>query len=272
MASLLTLATLATMLLERDQRHVPSGTGTNLTTVVAANMEPDTTLGDENKSSNDRDASDEKEDGSTKHRMREDDDSDKENMRPYRKKRWNSRSNHAERAQESLVEGDDESLESNSDTTGSTREVDDDDNDYYDVEDGEEDDSEHMSDKENTSGTTCSNNNNTNNENAPYWMHPDWIPMRNSANCGQGTTKCTGFNQKSIDAEQKSPKQIRTELKRYIETHCGLQYSKTALLVDLGVNSNSFRKFMDASNYKDPGRASTCLLGVVKFSLVKVHT
>jgi hypothetical protein len=77
---------------------------------------------------------------------------------------------------------------------------------------------------------------NHNDENAPYWMHKDWMPMTH------GTGK------------QKSPHQIRTELNRYMET---MDRTKTSILHDMKVNSNSFRKFMNPDNYKDPWRAST---------------
>jgi hypothetical protein len=77
----------------------------------------------------------------------------------------------------------------------------------------------------------------------PYWMQKDWIPTIQVRN-----------QKGKIVAEQKPPNEIRQELIRYLKLQ---KKTKTALLLDLGVNSNSFRKFMDASNYKDPWRAGT---------------
>jgi hypothetical protein len=77
----------------------------------------------------------------------------------------------------------------------------------------------------------------------PYWMQKEWIPtiqIRNSKGM--------------LITEQKPPEVIRRELLEYLQVQ---KKSKTALLLDLGVNSNSFRKFMDRSNYKDPWRAGT---------------
>lgn len=77
----------------------------------------------------------------------------------------------------------------------------------------------------------------------PYWMQKDWIPTN------------TVMNQKGkMVVVQKSPDEIRQELLRYLQLK---KKTKTALLCDFGVNSNSLRKFMDASNYKDPWRAGT---------------
>jgi hypothetical protein len=77
----------------------------------------------------------------------------------------------------------------------------------------------------------------------PYWMQKDWIP----------TIQVRHQNGR-IETEQKPPAVIRQELLRYLKLQ---KKTKTALLLDLGVNSNSFRKFMDADNYKEPWRAGT---------------
>jgi hypothetical protein len=85
---------------------------------------------------------------------------------------------------------------------------------------------------------------------SPYWMEPDWIPAVSSSSNGG----------KNGSSKQKTPHQIRTEMRRYMESKRGREKGKTALLSDLGVNSNSFRKFMDPHNYKDSWRASTLKL------------
>lgn len=85
--------------------------------------------------------------------------------------------------------------------------------------------------------------------NIPYWMQPDWFPTVQVRNAH-------GL----IVTEQKSPDAIRRELQQFIRRSTK---TKTALLQDLGVNSNSFRKFMDAPNYKDPWRAGTSTAMIV---------
>jgi hypothetical protein len=102
---------------------------------------------------------------------------------------------------------------------------DDEESEYDDAEESEEEDAQDESKVEKDSDG-----------NVPYWMRNDWTP----------TNSTTG--------KQKSPKQIRVELQRYLQTTLR---TKTSILLDMGVNSNSFRKFMDADNYKDPWRAST---------------
>jgi hypothetical protein len=90
---------------------------------------------------------------------------------------------------------------------------------------------------------------------SPYWMDPDWIPTTSSSSSSGGTR--SDSDKSGIPSKQKTPNQIRTEMRRYMDSKRGQQKSKTALLTDLGVNSNSFRKFMDPHNYKDSWRAST---------------
>jgi hypothetical protein len=83
------------------------------------------------------------------------------------------------------------------------------------------------------------------NESSPYWMRRDWMPTIQRRN-----------ERGVIIEELKSPEDIRLELTQYMKANAATK-KKTALLADFGVNSNSFRKFMDHSNYKDPWRAGT---------------
>lgn len=60
--------------------------------------------------------------------------------------------------------------------------------------------------------------------------------------------------------KQKSPNQIRCELQRYMDA---LNETQTAIIGYLGVNSNSYRKFMNPKTYKDQLSAAqngTCIL------------
>lgn len=52
--------------------------------------------------------------------------------------------------------------------------------------------------------------------------------------------------------KQKSPSQIRNELQRYIDSKAETQ---TAILARMGVNHNSFRRFMNPKTYKNPWKA-----------------
>lgn len=65
-----------------------------------------------------------------------------------------------------------------------------------------------------------------------YWMEPNWVPTNN-------------------DGSQTSPAEIRKQLESFIATS---DRTKTSILASMGVNSNSFRKFM-TKQYKDPWRA-----------------
>lgn len=56
------------------------------------------------------------------------------------------------------------------------------------------------------------------------------------------------FIPRTASGKQKSPNQIRGELQRYIDNASETQ---TAIIGQLGVNSNSFRKFMNPKTYKD---------------------
>jgi hypothetical protein len=87
-----------------------------------------------------------------------------------------------------------------------------------------------------------------------YYMDKSWIPMTtiNSAS--------TGGSRSRPLSKQVSPNTIRVQIRQYMTEHP--EKRKTKLLADLGVNSNSFRKFMDPHNYKEPWRAGTCLSGV----------
>ena len=67
-----------------------------------------------------------------------------------------------------------------------------------------------------------------------YWEDSDWIPVLKSG-------------------KQRSPNMIRNELQRYLDKTAGL--TQTALCRELGVNGNSFSKFMNPKTYKDPWSA-----------------
>jgi hypothetical protein len=62
-----------------------------------------------------------------------------------------------------------------------------------------------------------------------YWDREGWIPL-------------------SKNGTQRTPNQIRGELQRYIDK-CGS--TQSAVLERMGVNSNSFRRFMDPKSYKN---------------------
>jgi len=67
----------------------------------------------------------------------------------------------------------------------------------------------------------------------PYWQQEEWIPMTNSG-------------------KQRTPNMIRNELQRYIDTN---NTTQSSVIQQLGVNNNSFRKFMNPKTYKDPWSA-----------------
>lgn len=56
------------------------------------------------------------------------------------------------------------------------------------------------------------------------------------------------FVPRTASGKQKSPNQIRGELQRYIDASSETQ---TAIIGHLGVNNNSFRKFMNPKTYKN---------------------
>ncbi|KAL3770429.1 hypothetical protein ACHAWO_009509 [Cyclotella atomus] len=70
------------------------------------------------------------------------------------------------------------------------------------------------------------------------WDHPQWIP-------------------RDMNGQQKSPNKIRGELQRYIDA-CKADGSmtQTQIIDKMGVNSNSFRKFMNPKTYKDQWSAT----------------
>ena len=57
-----------------------------------------------------------------------------------------------------------------------------------------------------------------------------------------------GFIPRTASGKQKSPNQIRGELQCYIDSS---NETQTAIIEELGVNSNSFRKFMNPKTYKN---------------------
>jgi hypothetical protein len=63
----------------------------------------------------------------------------------------------------------------------------------------------------------------------PYWHEDGWVPRTKAG-------------------KQRTPNMIRNELQKHIDT-CG--ETQTAVIQQLGVNSNSFRKFMNPKTYKD---------------------
>lgn len=66
-------------------------------------------------------------------------------------------------------------------------------------------------------------------DNLPYWEERGWVP----------TTK---------SGKQRTPNMIRNELQRYIDNSSETQ---TAILDRMGVNNNSFRRFMNPKTYKN---------------------
>lgn len=56
------------------------------------------------------------------------------------------------------------------------------------------------------------------------------------------------FIPRTASGKQKSPNQLRGELQRYIDSS---NETQTAIIEELGVNSNSFRKFMNPKTYKN---------------------
>lgn len=87
-----------------------------------------------------------------------------------------------------------------------------------------------------------------------YYMDQRWIPMTTNNNASTGGSRSRPLS------KQVSPNTIRVQIRQYMTEHP--EKRKTKLLADLGVNSNSFRKFMDPHNYKEPWRAGTCISGV----------
>eukprot|EP00986_Skeletonema_menzelii_P003928 scaffold1277_cov137-Skeletonema_menzelii.AAC.11 len=71
------------------------------------------------------------------------------------------------------------------------------------------------------------------------WEQDGWVPLTKSG-------------------KQKSPNQIRNELQRYID-QCKANgtSNQTRIIERMGVNSNSFRKFMDPSTYTNQWNATT---------------
>ena len=63
-----------------------------------------------------------------------------------------------------------------------------------------------------------------------------------------------GFIPATSSGKQKSPNQIRNESQRYIDSCGGMQAS---VIDRLGVNSNSFRKFMNSKTYKSQWSATS---------------
>lgn len=66
------------------------------------------------------------------------------------------------------------------------------------------------------------------------WDEGDWVP----------TTK---------SGKQKSPNVIRSEFQKYIDS---VNETQTAIIGKLGINNNSFRKFMNPKTYKDQWSAT----------------
>lgn len=75
------------------------------------------------------------------------------------------------------------------------------------------------------------------NYDAMPWEQEGWVPLTKSG-------------------KQKSPSQIRNELQRYID-QCKVDgtSNQTRIIEQMGVNSNSFRKFMDPSTYRNQWNA-----------------
>jgi hypothetical protein len=71
-------------------------------------------------------------------------------------------------------------------------------------------------------------------ERCEYWQEDGWRPCNKS-----GT--------------QRSPNQIRAELQKYIDNSSQTQ---TAIIDRMGINNNSFRKFMNPKTYKDQWSAT----------------
>jgi hypothetical protein len=71
------------------------------------------------------------------------------------------------------------------------------------------------------------------------WEDDDWIPRMKSG-------------------KQRTPNMIRNELQRYIDTCKAERISTQTAIIEesLGVNNNSFRKFMNPKTYKDPWSAT----------------
>lgn len=76
--------------------------------------------------------------------------------------------------------------------------------------------------------------NNENLENVMPWDEPDFVPRTSSG-------------------KQKSPNMIRSELQKYIDSSTETQ---TAIIDRMGVNSNSFRRFMNPKTYKNQWSAT----------------
>jgi len=71
------------------------------------------------------------------------------------------------------------------------------------------------------------------------WEQDGWVPLTKSG-------------------KQKSPNQIRNELQRYIdECKANGTSNQTRIIEKMGVNSNSFRKFMDPSTYVNQWNATS---------------
>ena len=127
---------------------------------------------------------------------------------------------------EMLVDGDENEEEENDNEVAADAQVaevnEDDDEQNDEVFGGDEQNEENSSTSLRTEPTTH-----------PYWMGDGWVPRTASGN-------------------RKPPEQVRHELKEFLDaTH----HTQTAVLRAMGVNSNSYRKFM-YRNYQQPWRAT----------------
>lgn len=71
------------------------------------------------------------------------------------------------------------------------------------------------------------------------WMDDDWVPLMKSG-------------------KQKSPNMIRNQLQKYIdECKANRTMTQTAIIQSMGVNNNSFRRFMNPKTYKNQWSATS---------------
>ena len=95
----------------------------------------------------------------------------------------------------------------------------------------------------------------------PYYMDRHWVPTTKptatTAAVPTTTTTTTKCDPRRLPKQppQISPNTIRYQLRQYMIDHP--EQRKTKLLSDFGVNSNSFRKFMNPHHYKDQWRGGT---------------
>ena len=87
-------------------------------------------------------------------------------------------------------------------------------------------------------------------------------PLQNVQGTNHGGSECTepwevdGWIPRTPSGQQKSPDMIRNELRQYIaECKRTNTSTQTAIIQIMGVNNNSFRKFMNPDTYKDPWSA-----------------